>query len=179
MWFIDLTNKRFGRLTVLHKLPRRSWGSILWRCKCTCGNLISVNGSSLRKGVTQSCGCLMREMCSEKNSKPNAARNKVWGMYINHARNLSLPFKLSAKLFDKLIFGNCYYCGTIPSRMSTAFSGNSILCNGIDRLNSKLGYTKANCVTCCAVCNVMKKAYSLEFFVSHVKRIARNLHGKF
>jgi len=180
-WFIDLTGKHFGRLTVLHKLSRRSWGSIVWRCKCECGNLASVDGSSLRDGLTRSCGCLMREICSKKNSKPEAARNKVWWMYKTHAHKLALPLKLNAKQFDKLIFGNCYYCCLPPSRVSTSFAGNSILCNGIDRINSQLGYTKTNCVPCCKVCNMMKKAYTLEFFISHAKRIASNvwrMHGK-
>ncbi len=180
-WFIDLSGRRFGRLTVLHKLPTRSWGSIVWRCKCECGNFASVDGSSLREGLTQSCGCLMRELVSKNNTKPEAARNKVWRMYKTHAKNLSLPLKLNAKQFNNLIFGNCHYCGLPPNRVSASFAGNRVLCNGIDRLNSKLGYTKANCVSCCKVCNMMKKAYTLEFFLSHVKRIASNMrrvHGK-
>jgi hypothetical protein len=181
MWFIDLSGKHFGRLKVLHKLPRRSWGSIVWRCKCSCGRFVSVNGACLRDKKTQSCGCYMRETCSQKNSRPEAARNKVRGMYVNHAKTISAPFSLTGKQFDNLIFGNCYYCDSPPSRVSTSFAGNSVLCNGIDRINSTLGYTKHNCVSCCQVCNMMKKAYTLEFFLSHVKRIAshtRGLYGK-
>ena len=181
MGIIDLSSRHFGRLLVLHKLPRRSWGSVLWRCQCACGNEVTVNGASLRYGRTLSCGCLMREKISQKNTKPEAARNKVWQMYKCHAHNSSLGLTLSPKQFDKLIFGDCYYCGLPPSRVYTSFAGNKILCNGIDRVNPKLGYTKTNCVSCCTVCNLMKKAYTLEFFIAHIKRIAdntRGLHGK-
>jgi len=181
MWFIDLSGKRFGRLKVLHKLPSRSWGSILWRCECDCGVLISVNGASLRYGRTLSCGCLMRELCSKANTRIGAARNKVWGMYRNHAHTLSLVFNLSTKQFDRFIFGRCYYCNALPSRVSTSFAGKSVLCNGIDRVDSNLGYISCNCVSCCKVCNIMKRAYTLEFFLAHVNRIANNVrrkHGK-
>ena|ERR1700676_1814937 len=182
MWFIDLSKKKFGRLKVLHKLPRRSWGSIVWRCKCTCGNLVSVNGACLRDKMTQSCGCFMREQCSLLNSKPEAARNKIWGSYVNRARTASMEFNLGPAQFDKLIFGKCYYCGQNPSRDSVSFAGKHVLYNGIDRVNPKLGYTKRNCVACCTICNMMKKAHTLEFFLAHIKRIAmhteRRLRGK-
>ena len=53
---IDLTGLRFGRLTVLGQNGRRG-ASILWRCRCDCGNELSVSGNSLRNGKATSCGC--------------------------------------------------------------------------------------------------------------------------
>lgn len=32
-----------------------------WICQCDCGNTIEVVGTSLRKGLTKSCGCLLKE----------------------------------------------------------------------------------------------------------------------
>lgn len=64
---IDLTGKRFGRLTVLVDTgKRRNWGSVIWKwkCKCDCGNYKEICSQSLSKG-TQSCGCLMREINKE------------------------------------------------------------------------------------------------------------------
>ncbi len=66
---IDLTGQRFGRLTVLEKVdykdtPQRCEAK--WRCKCDCGNIVEVRGTSLRKGTTQSCGCLHNELFGEK-----------------------------------------------------------------------------------------------------------------
>lgn len=58
--FIDLTGKRFGRLTALRRLDRRGieW---YWLCACECGNQSEVAGVSLREGTTKSCGCLARD----------------------------------------------------------------------------------------------------------------------
>jgi hypothetical protein len=55
---VDLTGKQFGRLTVLKKLDRReaTTGSVLWVCKCQCGNEIAVPTARLKK--QKGCGCL-------------------------------------------------------------------------------------------------------------------------
>jgi hypothetical protein len=52
---LDLTGQRYGRLTVLN------FGSTRWRCLCDCGEVTYVVTSSLRRGMTKSCGCLLRE----------------------------------------------------------------------------------------------------------------------
>ncbi len=54
---IDLTDQRFGRLTVIKEAPKRKKTS-MWLCKCDCGNSAVVSVSDLRRGHTKSCGCL-------------------------------------------------------------------------------------------------------------------------
>lgn len=61
---IDMTGKKFGRLTVIAVAPKRS-RRIPWRCQCDCGNNAIVDGSKLRNGHTQSCGCYMLQRNSE------------------------------------------------------------------------------------------------------------------
>ena len=52
----DLTGKRFGQLTVERKTDERYKGSIVWECKCDCGNIAYVPARYLRSNTT-SCGC--------------------------------------------------------------------------------------------------------------------------
>ena len=55
----DLTGRTFGRLTVIEQADGVSTnGSTMWRCACECGNENVTNASSLRQGLTKSCGCL-------------------------------------------------------------------------------------------------------------------------
>ena len=55
---IDITGQKFGMLTVLEKTDKRGADrSIMWKCKCDCGNIVISNGSNLRSGHTKSCGC--------------------------------------------------------------------------------------------------------------------------
>lgn len=54
----DLTGQRFGKLIILYPTDRRmDSGSIVWKCKCDCGNLIEVGRDKLLSGGTTSCGC--------------------------------------------------------------------------------------------------------------------------
>ena len=40
---IDLTNKQFGKLTVIKRAPNKN-NRIIWECKCECGNIVEVRG---------------------------------------------------------------------------------------------------------------------------------------
>lgn len=55
--FIDMTGQRFGRLTVIDRAGTANNGGVRWRCRCDCGKVVCVKGSSLRSGSTKSCGC--------------------------------------------------------------------------------------------------------------------------
>lgn len=70
----DLTGKRFGRLVVLRDSGKRGKdGTILWHCKCDCGNTTNARKGNLIAGTTKSCGCLKKEVISMQKTKPIAA----------------------------------------------------------------------------------------------------------
>lgn len=55
---IDITGKRFGLLVAIKPTEKRaSNGSIIWECKCDCGNTTYVPLGQLTRGHTLSCGC--------------------------------------------------------------------------------------------------------------------------
>lgn len=54
-----------------------------------------------------------------------------------------------------------------------------ILYNGIDRINSKKGYTLDNTVSCCSTCNTAKLNMSLEDFKTWIIKIYNNLIKKY
>jgi hypothetical protein len=58
--FIDLTGQCFGRWTVIRRTQNRG-KSPYWFCQCKCGKTAEVAGNNLRRGKTQSCGCLRKE----------------------------------------------------------------------------------------------------------------------
>ena len=65
----DLTNNKFGRLTVINYVGKTKDRHAKWLCKCECGNEVVVNGNSLISGHTQSCGCLQKERTSKSRYK--------------------------------------------------------------------------------------------------------------
>lgn len=54
----DLTGQQFGLLTAIRPLKERNVSSVMWECKCKCGNIIKVSSNNLVQGFTSSCGCL-------------------------------------------------------------------------------------------------------------------------
>lgn len=56
---INLIGQTFGHLTVIARDGSDNRGEAKWLCQCNCNahNKISVLGSNLRNGHTQSCGC--------------------------------------------------------------------------------------------------------------------------
>lgn len=57
----EIIGKKFGKLQAIERVGKDKNGKYLWRCKCDCGNEIVVLQSSIRNGMTKSCGCLKRE----------------------------------------------------------------------------------------------------------------------
>lgn len=86
-------------------------------------------------------------------------------------------FTLTLAEFEKLATGDCHYCGARPSLRTLA--GNKVLlCNGVDRLNSDLGYEIGNCVSCCTTCNMMKSRLSEADFVAQARRIIDHIDSR-
>lgn len=60
--FIDRKGQTYGRLVVLEyagcsgKHERSHW-----KCKCSCGSIVIVQGKLIGNGTTKSCGCLRKE----------------------------------------------------------------------------------------------------------------------
>lgn len=61
-YYKDLTGMVFERLTVLREAGRTAQMSVLWECKCSCGNTIICSSGSLKSGNTKSCGCYINDI---------------------------------------------------------------------------------------------------------------------
>lgn len=96
----DLTGLQFGRLTVIRQVEDKIYSNkkyAQWECRCSCDNkIIKVVGNELRRGKTQSCGCLWKEKHYQANKKYNKyiehenyyeciieSKNKIYNTYIN------------------------------------------------------------------------------------------------
>jgi len=82
--------------------------------------------------------------------------------YETRAKKNNIKFELEETVFCDLVIDNCYVCGKV-------YDGNHI--NGLDRLNSDLGYTIDNVETCCGECNFMKKKLSAKCFFEKLIKI--------
>ena len=176
----SLTNalgKRFGMLVVLRFVSRIK-GRSHWWCKCDCGVETEVSlvrlTKSRPKGIV-SCGCINSKRISEMNRLPKgvAALNSLYIHYKNSAKDRNLSFKLTKEEFIELTQSLCHYCGVSPSQECKGRNHGSYMYNGIDREDSKKGYTIENCVPCCKTCNFAKNNLSLEEFLAWIDRLVK------
>jgi hypothetical protein len=75
---LDLTGKRFNRLTVIDRSGANRSGAT-WNCRCDCGQLAMVSSGSLRDNHTKSCGCLKVE---RDNSQAHDLTGKCFGRLV-------------------------------------------------------------------------------------------------
>ena len=76
---IDLTGNTFGAWTVLEFAGTRVVGTKgalkpFWLCRCDCGTLRQVEGSTLRNGLSSGCGCTKKLAISKAQTKHGHAK---------------------------------------------------------------------------------------------------------
>lgn len=234
---IDIAGQKFGSLTALEKTQKGK--KVGWRCRCDCGQEITIASHALRKGKHPSCGCkrrldlvgrtfgywkvlsqvpagerptkdtyfLCRCVCGEekavvghrlvqgkskscrtccfkyrtpsdhrKKGLGEALRNAVIRTYRRNAKLRDLDFTLCDEEVSALLGGDCAYCGAPPSRtLSDPAHHGDFVCNGIDRVENRIGYVPGNVVSCCARCNYGKHTCTYDEFIEWIARVARHL----
>jgi hypothetical protein len=71
---IDLTGKRFGRW-VVQRLASSPNPGAHWLCLCDCGTSRVVDGHGLRRGRSESCGCLFSYLKSFRMTRHGHTNN--------------------------------------------------------------------------------------------------------
>lgn len=174
----------FGGLEIREIIPATKTGNhVRLNCLCHyCNNHTIINGGLIHK--FRSCGCQQRNSNTWKNktgakNKPHqlpkgkAARNLVEYGYIRGAKKRNIEYNLTTEEFDNIIQGSCYYCGDklTNCKKGTGKTSGDFQYTGIDRIDSSLGYTKNNCVSCCWKCNSMKNNSTIVDFLTHIRKI--------
>lgn len=65
---LELSGMRFGRLVVVSRADNKS-GHPAWNCLCDCGKEKVCLGLNMKRGKSQSCGCMRTEMITDRSLK--------------------------------------------------------------------------------------------------------------
>lgn len=178
----NLSGKRFGKLTVIKYLYRNKT-NYYWECLCDCGKIKNISRQNLKSGTATSCGCSRTAMLIKRGldkrlkfSNTKISFNQVLYMYKRSAKKRKFEWSITNEqalvLFEQL----CYYCNCKPLRKRQRLEYHKpFFFNGIDRIDSNIGYTTINCRTCCWKCNIMKSDLTEIQFYDHIKILYSNI----
>lgn len=164
----NLTGQRFGKLTVIRRLPEARRRNPQWLCHCECGNDVVARSGNLKR-YQRSCGC-----CPGSNRLPEgeACKRALLRQYKSAARGRGLEFSISDAEARNIFDASCFYCATPPARVVVHPEYNGrFIASGIDRVDNKKGYVPDNCVPCCGTCNLAKREMTVDEFLEWAHRL--------
>ena len=140
----DLSGMRFSRWTVL---SRASVGvkAPKWNCVCECGNKRAVDGYTLRKGISQSCGCMPAEKGAKFLTKHGNCYHPLYNTWDMMRRRCSDP---NATGYDRYGGRGITVCEKWKHDFSTFVADMGRKPSPehtIDRINNDGNYEPENC----------------------------------
>lgn len=109
----QLFNQKFGRLTVVGLDEEVSLEKQMayWKCKCDCGNTLTVLQAALLNGNTTSCGCAKIDATIKYNKTQKTKKNEftfVGDTVIGKCFNKNVEFYIDKEDFD-LVKDYCWF----------------------------------------------------------------------
>ena len=100
---------------------------------------------------------------------PNAFKNynPLYESYIIRSQQRGFIFDISEEIFDNTTSDPCYMCGKLSTKEHQ---------NGLDRIDSSIGYIENNIYSCCGNCNYMKNNYSYKLFMDKCLMIYNKIY---
>jgi len=95
-----------------------------------------------------------------------SGKNISYSIYKCRAKNKNINFEITKEQFNEIIINDCYLCG---KKITDTHQ------NGIDRVDSKIGYIEENLKACCGGCNYFKREFNLEDILNKCKLITEHV----
>lgn len=150
MKFVDLTGRRFGRLTVISRAKDRVFPcgvrGVSYLCKCDCGNEKVISAAHLRNGHASSCGCLQKESRINTHKKHGARNHRLYTIWTCMKQRCNNPNSDDFKNYGARGITVCFewlndFKAFYDWAMSNGYADNLT----IDRKDNDKGYSPENC----------------------------------
>lgn len=115
-----MIGKKFGKLTVIQETNDTKNGSVIWKCKCDCGEICLATSRDLSSGRVKSCGCLRKErydLVGKKFGKLTVIKSETLGSHRTFLCKCDCGNEISVR-GDSLKRGKTVSCGCTKSSES-------------------------------------------------------------
>lgn len=152
---IDETGNKHGRLVVLERSEKRTSSNvIMWKCSCSCGNMVEVSSTYLRSNCIQSCGCLWLENIIKANTVHGKCSN---GSRVSYPKEWTRNLRAFVRKRDG---HKCKICAKTLEEEGKSLSVHHI---DYDVNNCKPSNLISLCTSCHVKTNTNREAW-MEFF---------------
>lgn len=148
----DMIGQRYGRLTVEcidhFVLDKSGYKRYYLKCKCDCGNEKVVIAYSLTQGLTQSCGCLQKEVISNNRKTHGKSTTRIYHIFKDMHRRCEEP---NRKAYERYGGRGITVCPEWSGESGFENFFDWSMTHGytdkltIDRKNNDKGYSPDNC----------------------------------
>lgn len=150
MKYEDRIGKKFGRLTILSYNPKNHRGRYV--CQCECGKIKEVDSSQLVSGRIRSCGCLARELTSQRSignkysSKHQKNKTRLYQIWLDMKQRCYNPKQKVYKWYGAKGIKICdEWLDSYTTFEKWCLENGYSETLTIDRINSKGNYEPNNC----------------------------------
>lgn len=137
--FMDLTGKRFGRLTVIERAETKN-AKTRWKCLCDCGKYTYTITNRLVQGKTLSCGCRAYEKYSCKKEY-----HRLYTIWASMRKRCSNPNEKCYERYGGRGITVCAEWDNFPAFLQWSKSNGYDDSLSIDRIDNSKGYSPDNC----------------------------------
>ena len=142
---LDLAGLRFGRLVVMQKTDERISGSVVWLCRCDCGNRARVTAKSLKRGSTASCGCLQQERRRKWNLRHGGCGSRLYRIWMGMVARTSIPSSSGYRYYGSRGIKVCPEWRGFPAFQAWSLANGYADGLSIDRIDNDGDYSRDNC----------------------------------
>jgi hypothetical protein len=139
----DLTGLRFGRLLVTHRSPNNKHGNVMFHCRCDCGIEKDILAADLKRGFSQSCGCLHKDILLRHGHTKAHGRSKTYGIWNSLTQRCDNPNSPQYPCYGAR--GIIYDPRWKDFREFLADMGEAPEGKSIERIDNNGNYCKENC----------------------------------
>lgn len=178
----DLTNCKFGKLTILEKVASSRSGSILWTCKCECGTIKQYSSDHLtrKSNPVKSCGCYRKSLIGKNHYQWGGfgeISGNWWYNHVTRERKQKYRTKIKVEITIEYAWNlflqqnkKCNLSGLELKFGSSSHSNTASL----DRIDSSKGYIEGNVQWVHKHINFMKRTYSQQYFIQMCNLVVNN-----
>lgn len=135
---------RYGRWVVLEESDQ-GYGTRRFSCKCDCGTERVVRLTHLRQGLSKSCGCLCKELSTERATKHGHAGSPLYHVWSDMVRRCTNPKHARFKDWGGRGISVCEEWRDLENFLAWANTSGYKEGLSIDRKDNDGNYEPSNC----------------------------------